>query len=358
MTAEPYTPDTPSLIRATHEQRCTLTLSDGTTTWTPTALSGSLTLAEDWSPFAQLTGTIGNVFTPAELAGLDPRSPLSLVLEAGYVHPDGTADLHPVFTGQLDGRDVKSAAGVIDVKASSAELLVQEAGWLAPATWKTFAGVTEAIEWLAGYALGTPVLASSSLGTGHRPDLVASVPLTPGQSLWEPIAAIALAADVRVYVDTAGTWTIAPKSTPAAEVAVYLSTGNGGIVETSTDTLTREGYYAAAVITFEWTDAGSVQRSITGIYGTAGAKTYTETRRSPVTQAQANAAAQATVRNLSTRGDSYECNGVAAYWLRPGHSVQITLANGTEARHIVKSVTFQFTAGTMTVTTREPTNEG
>jgi hypothetical protein len=267
-------------------------------------------------------------------------------------------DVHPVFTGQLEHRLAKTPGAVLDIRASSAELFAHDAGYLGTDTWKNFTGVNEAIAWLAGYAVGGTVAVNSHLPAGYSPSLVNAVPITTGQKIWEVIADIALAANVRVYVDATGTWTVGPRATEAAQVAAYLSTGNGGPVTTTDDALTRDGYYGAATIVFEWRDAGGVDHVVTGVYGAPGAKTFSETRKYPVSQFQANAVAQAVVRNLSTRGDSYDCGGAAMWWLRPGDTAQVTLSSGVEARHIVKSLTFDFTAGTMTATTREPSNLG
>lgn len=355
---EPYRPGTEALIRADHEQRAILTLTDGSSTWTPGPLSGALTLSEDWTPTGQLSAVIGDTFTAAELGGMDPRAPYLVTLEAGYVYPDGSTDLHTVFTGQLDARTVKRPGGLIDLSASGEEQAAVEARWLEPDAWKTFPGVTEAVEWLAGYATGSTVVANSSLGTGYRPDLASSIPLEIGVSLWEVISAVALSAGVRVYVDPAGVWTIGPKASEATQTAVFLEDGNGSTVDTWEDVLTRDGYYGSAVIHFEWKDAAGDSHKVTGVHGPAGSKTYEATRKAAASQNEANEAARLTVEQLSTRGNSYKCTGVAAYWLRPGMTVQITMANGTTARHLVRSVTFQYTAGTMTVITREPNNLG
>jgi len=355
----PYRESTPDLIRQAHEQRVRLTLSNGTTTWTVEPLTGTLTLAEDWSPFAQLRSTIANTFLPGELSLIDPRTDLDVVLEAGYIHPDGAVDLHPVFTGQLEERKARNPSGVVDLQASGAEVFAHEAKWMDADTWKTFAGVTEAVAWLAGYALGgTAPAVLSTLGNLYRPDLVNAVPLVTGQDIWEAIGDIALAANVRVFVDVDGTWTIAPRATLAGVTAAYLSTGGGGIVDSSEDVLTRQDYHGAAAVKFEWRDAGGIDRQVIGKYGASGTKTYSETRKYPVNQTQADGVAQAIVRNQSTRGDSYQCNGVAVWWLRPGDTVQVSLANGTEARHIVRRIVFDFMSGTMQVTTREPSNLG
>lgn len=354
----PYRLDAADLIRGSHEQRATLTVTGPGGTWTPAILAGSLTLSEDWSPYAQVSLSVANEFSAADLAGMDPRGSLTAELTAGYVHPDGALDLHPIFTGQVQERTEKDPSKVLELTAASADMFAHDARWLGAATWKTFAGVTEAVNYFAGYATGKTVDAVSSLGVKFRPELVASIPLEPGQLIWDVLADLALAAGVRVYVDTAGTWTVAAKPSTAGETAAYLSTGGGGLVYESEDRLGRSGYYAAAVLRFKWRDAGGVDHDVTGTYGTAGAKTYTDTRAYPANQSQADAAALDTVRNLSTRGNGYECKAVAAYWIRPGMTVQVTLATGAEARHIVRAVTFDLAAGTMSVITREPTNLG
>lgn len=358
MDLTPYRDDVADLVKASHEQKTVCQLVNGATTWDVTLLSGSLKLSEDWSPFAQLSGTIANSFTTAELAQLDPRLPLTVNVSAGYVHPDGFEDVHGIFTGQLEERKVRNPAGVIDLKASSAELFAVEARYLAADTWKTFTGINEAIKWFAEYVNGgVPVTLNSHLPAAYRADIVTSIPVMTGDVIWEIMDDIVTTLDdVRLYVDTDGTWTIAPKNKVAGVTDAFLTTGGGGVVDNSTDTLTRDGYAAAAAIKFKWKDAGGVDRTMTGLYGTAGTKTFSAERKRAVTQLQATAAARATVKMLSTRGNSFELEAVAAYWLRPGDTVQVTLASGAEARHIVKAVTFNLNAGTMRVETREPSN--
>lgn len=357
MDVTPYRDDAAELIKVAHEQRVTCQLVRGATTWDTALLSGSLTLSEDWSPFAQFSGTIANGFTPDELAQIDPRVPFTVNLSAGYVHADGYADVHPIFTGQLEERELKQPAGVVDVRASSAELFTHDAGYLGADTWKTFTGVNEAVEWFIAYANGgTPVTVLSHLPTAYQPSIVTSIPVGTGDSIWEILDDITTTAGVRLYVDTNGQWTIAPKAKVAGVTSAFLTTGGGGIVSNSTDRLTRDGYSGAAAITFKWKDAGGVDRVMVGTYGTSGAKTYTAERKRAVTQLQATTAAQNTVKMLSTRGNTFTLESVAAYWLRPGETVQVTLANGVETRHIVKSVTFDLAAGTMRVQTREPSN--
>ena len=116
---------------------------------------------------------------------------------------------------------------------------------------------------------------------------------------------------------------------------------------------------------YSWTTPTGDQE-ITGSWAPApttgtrgqGQKTLVLDREGQITQYGADEAARAVVENVSTRGDSYTLQAVACYWLRPGHTVQVDLANGSSARHIVKQVVFHLGQGSMTVTTREPNNLG
>ena len=352
----PYIFDSFALVNGSHEQRVTLELTDGETVWATPLLGGDLTLSEDWSPRASFNAVIPNAFTLAELAALDPRlGSARATVTAGYVHPDGTVDAHPLFTGHLRERRVTRPDNVVHLDAASDEALTQDAKWMATDQFKSFAGVTEALEWFAGYALGETVAITSSVGAGYRADLTSSIPVTAGAEVWEFMADLALAANVRLFVDSAGVWKITAKTTEASTTDV---TELGGNVSDSEDILARNGYYSAAVLKYEWTDALDVDHVVIGKYGTLPGRVYYAEHDTAITQTAANTAAQDSIRNLSTRGDSYVCKAVAMYWLRPGDTVRVTLANGTDVSHIVRQVVFHLTNGTMTVTTREPSNLG
>jgi hypothetical protein len=352
----PYLSDSFALVKRSHEQRVTLTLTDGTDTWVTPLLGGDLTLSEDWSPRAQLSAVVPNIFTLAQLSAIDPRTGTAMAtVDAGYVHPDGTVDVHTLFTGNLRERRLTRPANQIALEAASAEAVAQDSGWLATDLFKSFAGVTEAIEWFASYATGDTVTVTSSVGTGYRSDLTGSLPVAPGKPVWDFMADLALAADLALFVDSEGTWTLAPKPSEASGTDVTELAGN---VSESDDVLSRNGYCSAAVLEYSWRDAMSVEHTIYGRYGTLPGRVYSAKLEAATTQAAADAAAQATVRNLSTRGNSYVCTSVAMYWVRPGSTVRVTLADGTDTVHLVKQVVFHLVAGTMTVTTREPTNLG
>lgn len=357
---DPFLPDSIDLVRVPHGERVTITLTDGTSTWVCRPMAGTLTYAEDISPGAFLNATIANDFSPTDLAKLDPRNrAVQVTVDAGYILADGTEDIHTVFTGQLDSRIAKTPGAVVDIAASTSETLTQESAWMNDEAFQTYNGIREAIVAWLNYALGyTPVL-STTVPYGTRPDLVTAVQITTGTDMWTLIDQIANAADVRVYVDDLGKWHLDNKPRVAGVTSAFLSMGNGGIVSEATDMLSRAGYYTSAVLTYEWTDAAGNPKKVIGKYGASSGKTYVANLSIPVTQAVANAAALVRVRNLSTRGAGYQLSkAVPCWWLRPGDTVEVTLANGTTARHICREVSFDLTGLAMSVTTREPSNIG
>lgn len=355
MTTTPYLPAAEALVNGSHEQRVTLELTDGVTVWKTPLLGGDLTLSEDWSPRAQLSAVIPNTFSLADLAAIDPRThAVRATVKAGYVHPDGTVDVHQLFTGHLRERRVMRPANTVQLEAWSDEGLAQDAGWLETDEFKSFAGVTEAIEWFAEYATGDALTVASSVATLYRSDLTASIPTPAGKSVWEFMNDLVLAADLRLFVDPDGVWTLTGKATEADPVDFTVLNRSSD----TEDVLARNGYYSAAVLKYAWRDALDVEHVIYGRYGTLPGRVFYAEYETSTSQAAADAAAHATVRNLSTRGDSYVTNDVAAYWLRPSSTVQVTLASGSDVAHLVRQVVFHLVNGTMTTTTREPSNLG
>lgn len=356
MSTAPYLPAAAALVRSTHEQRVTLTLDTGTETWTSALLGGDLTMEEGWSPRGQLSAVIPNNFTPAQLAAIDPRTSIvRATITAGYVHPDGTADVHQLFDGHLRGRVRTSPANTVQLRAWTDDGLAHDARWMAADGFKSFTGVTEALEWFASYATGATVTMDSSVGADYRADLTASIPTVAGRQVWDLMDELCLAAGVHCFVDADGDWKIRGKVDTASTTDVTELVN----VSDSEDGLTRdEDYYSAAVIKYSWTDAMDAEHVVFGRFGDLPGKVYYAERETSATQAAADAAAQSIVKSLSTRGDSYTGTSPACYWLRPSRTVRVTLADETTVDQILKSVTFQLAAGTMRTITRQPSNLG
>jgi len=347
------------LVRGDHAQRVSLTITSGASTWTVQPLSGRLTLSESWAPGARLEADLSAVFTPAELRALDPRTKLiTATLAAGYLHATGELDDFPVATVLMDARPVRQPGAVMSLAASSEETRVIESRWMGAEAWQQHLGVVECIESILSYARGRAITLETDIPLRYRSDLTASVHLETGASLWSVLDDLTAAADLRLFITEAGKWALQAKPTVAGLVSVYLSKGRGGISGDSTDTLGRDGFYDAAVVTYKWRDAGGVDRQIIGTYGTPAGKVYATEKDFAIGQSAANAAAKTYVRALSTRGSGYVIQAVACWWLRPGHTVEITMEDDTTVRHIAQEIEFDLTASTMTVTTREPSNLG
>ena len=358
----PYALDALDTIRQSHRQKATATLYPATgDPLTLVVNDGHVTFSEDWSPHVQVTLSCGGPLDLAALALVDPRGQSRLEVTAGYVYPGGQDDVHVLATVYLQERRLVSPGDGLELTASSAEMFSQDVLWMEATQTKTFIGVHEALGWLLSYA-GAGSL-SSEVGMLYRPDLVGAVVLEQGRSLWEVIAHVTSTAGLWLYVDSAGAWTLRARPAEAAETSVHLS---GAIVTRADDVLSRNEYYSAAVVRYTWQDSTGQDQEMVGTWALPAApgekgrnqKTILVERTGAASQYVVDQVAQAIVRNLSTRGDSYVVDAVAAYWLRPGDTVQVALPTGGTARHICKSVAFHLGSGSMTVTTREPSNLG
>lgn len=358
----PYQAQAQDVLTKTHRQRAYARITTGGTSQLVEISEGSVALSEDWSPHQKFSVT-----SPALaelLAAADPRQATRIEVLAGYVYPGaGGEDVQVLATGHIRSGSNDTPGDAHAMDCASDELRTLDNKWMGARQTKSFPGVLEAITWLLDYACPTPQTITASIGAGHRPDLVAAVALEPGQPLWNQLYSIALAAGLWIYVDSSGTWQLEPRPTAAGEAAVLLRQGPTSLVKKITHRQDLDPYYTAAVLHYKWKDAAGVDREIFGTWAPpadargigAGHKVFSATREVQTDQFSADEAARLTVAQLSTRGDSYTIEAVAAYWLRPGHTVAIGDAG---IRHIVKTVTFDLGAGTMTLATREPSNLG
>lgn len=359
--------DAPVTIAGTHRQDFTAYVAKAPgngVVLQPTEMS--VTFSEDWSPRIQgsLTAPIGEY--PGLVALLDPRVDTVCMPRAGYVVPGVDPDVHFMATTKITSVTSPDSGGSIAVSFDSVEALAQDCLFFGPDIAYSFAGVKEAVAYMISYAQpGGPGITSSVIGNANQPTLTAGITFEAGRSMWSLIDDLALVAGVRVQADDTGGWRITRKVSAAGAVVMDFTAGpENSIVEKITDGITRDGFFNAALIRYEWRDSAGADKTIYGGFPVGGAaagwglKAHYETRPGPVTQAQANAAAKAIVRALSARGDSYTLDTVAAYWLRDGDTVKVRLSSGATALHIVRSVTFNMASGTMSVVTRAPKNLG
>jgi hypothetical protein len=358
----PYRADAMDVLGRTHRQVASARITSGATVTEVGISDGTVSFSEDWTPHQKFTVT--SPALSAVLAAADPRTASKIEVLAGYVYAGaGGEDVQVLATGHIrkGSNDQPGDAHAMD--CVSEEMRTQDSLWMGTRQTKSFAGVLEAITWMLDYACPTPQTITTTMRPAYRADLVTAVAMEPGKPLWDQIYAITLAAGLWVYVDSTGAWRMEPRATAASESAAVLREGPASLVKKITHTQDLDPYYTAAILQYKWKDSGGVDREIFGTWAPppgskgigAGQKVFQATRDVQSSQFDANEAARLTVQQLSTRGDSYVVEAVAAYWIRPGHTVSI----GTEdIRHIVKTISFDLGAGTMTLTTREPTNLG
>lgn len=357
---DPYAEDTPTLLTRTltHLVTARVVMPDGETI-TLDVEGGRLGWDETRSPRVEATLTCRVPTDAAQLARIDPRTGARLEVDLGYTRPGGVQDIHTVADLSLQARDVTRPDDLMTLTARSDEALVIDDAASASLTVNT-ATTTAGMAYLIGLCVPSPnITVTASTGPAINQS-------QRDGDKWDALADLADRIGARVYDDGLRTWWITPTptlDTPALELAV----GDGGTIDTSDSGLGREGWYNRVYLKHSWVDTSDVEhlvrsvRSITsGTYQAVVGNTRTliEERNTPATQTQADAAATSLVARTVTRGRSFSLSAVSAYWLRPGHTVRVTLPTGDPEDHLVVSVEFDLRTGLMDVSTRLPDNTG
>lgn len=324
-----------------------------------------ITFSEDWAPYIQARVSLP-VPAVAVLDALDPRLNCRLRISAGYTYPDNRTEVFPLADLGLRTRPVSRPGNTVQLTAASDEARAQDyramfwAGMERP-------GINEAVGWLASLAVfpePAPAVVSA-FPARYGAAALAEIEVQIGDDYWSLMDDAATRTETRVYCDGGRVWRVEPRAVNAGNPVHHLTVGEAGTIVDSSAELDREDWYNAVVLRYRWNDAANTEHIVygraqvtSGPYATAavGHKVFFEEIPRPVNLAAANAAAAARARKLVTRGRSLTLTAAAAYWLRPGHTVLVTLPTGPTEKHLVQSVSFRPLEGLMTVTTRQPEN--
>lgn len=363
---DPFSADTPDLLTRSlsHVAAARLVMPDGETVALD-MVDGSLSWDERRSPRVDCQLDVRLPTDAAQLSRIDPRTGARLVVDAGYVRPGGARDVQTIANLSTRTRRVLRPADRTTLVARSDESLVIDTGAdTGPAVTgaTTTATITSLIQQVFP---GTPVTVSGPAGPAVTTEAYAD--------RWDRIADLADRIGAQVYDDGLRAWKIAPAPALGTVVA-DLAVGATGTITDSAADLTRDGdgedsstWANAVVLVHEWVDGtGATQRITsrrrvtTGPYAavTGNTKVLRVDRQSQISQANADVAAASLVARTVTRGRTLTLTAVSAYWLRPGHTVTVTLPTGGTETHLVVAVTFDLRAGLMDVTTRLPDNTG
>lgn len=321
-----------------------------------------VTYSEDWAPYAQLKLAC-RIPDEDALARMDPRLNARVELDLGYLYPDGRRDVHPAGDFGLRTRPVSRPADLLTLDAGSDEYRAQDYRVMWWADMER-AGINEAVQWMASTSL-RPEAAQlvSDFPPGTNRAELAEMEVQLGDDYWALIDDCAARTGKRIWCDEYRVWRISSRPERTGPVMHRLTVGESGtLVSTDADT-GRDGWANAVCLRYRWSDAANNERIVYGraqvdsgdfAVSRVGYKVHFEELARPVNPAAADAAAASRLRNLVTRGRSLKLTAAAAYWLRPGHTVEVALPTGGPDLHIVQSVTFRPGLGLMDVTTRQP----
>jgi hypothetical protein len=288
---------------------------------------------------------------------VDPRQGPRLVVDAGYRRLDGLDDVQAFVDLGVRSATPSWASQRLDLTAASDELLAIDAS---PDVAESATGTNHAnaVETLLRKTLSpAPTFVATITGTANP-----TVPVV--EDRWDALTDLADRIGAQLYDDGQRTWHLDPTPTSTSSTPDHvLSYGDQGTVISPSRLLTRDGWANYVRVRYRWRDSSGadkqivstayVRTGVSAITGPAGRRILEVERSSATTQVEANAAARSILYRALSRGARTTIQAVAAYWLRPGHTVDVQLPTGT-LRHIVSRVVFDLVNGVMTVETRAP----
>lgn len=333
--------------------------------------SPRLDYSRSWSPYVQASFRAAKPAEALQLKLLDPRAKTYVHLDLGYNKMASSAVVPNVAMLRLERADSRPD-GDLDIQLLGMEATAQEAIWTQDWDFSfPRTGIIEALSSLINSGtMGFQKSVVSSLPYGYRADLLNTGDpdelghrppvVSDGTSIWSAIDSLAAQANLKVWEDGLKVWHIAARRQVGSTPAMLLSDGPGGLVTEGSYRRSREGWYNSVSLTYpdaprHWSRPNNDVRGLataSGKYAPSkvGSVVYRGTRSGYATSASADAAAQALLKTFLARGDLYRMEAVAAYWLRPGMPVDVSI-QGSRSRQIVESVNFRPWDGLMDVET-------
>jgi len=323
-----------------------------------------VTMAEDWAPHVQakLVGSIPESLT--QLDALDGRRNCRIIIQAGYVYKDGTVDIHQLADLGLRNRRTSRPSNQMGLAASSDEAKAMDRRRAEFYGSLEFDGLNDLVKFFADYAVYPEV---ATLDTNF-PDnggyaSIAGMEVNIGTPMWDAIEDAAARCGKWVYCTPGRFWRLTDAPSLGGTVRHVLAVGKDSTIFAADSEVDRTGFANQSIVEYAWQDAEGVSHTV---YGRAAVTSgpfsvnsigYVSDHKRydrPATQAQANAAAASRVKGLVTRGRGLSLEAHAAYWLRPGHTINVQLPTGPAEDHLIKSITFYRQGGRMLIHTRQP----
>lgn len=361
MSPAPYLDDAEAILAGAHGH-IVRARATGATFTMPLALvdeagAVSLDYDEQRAPRVQARLLCALPATLEDLERLDPRAGVRVELDLGYRRPGGAQDVATVADLGLRRVSVNYADRTMSLSLAGDEALVVDASSVAVGKVDT-----------PTHRAGVQALLEQAISPA--PNFVANVPgdtaalVDPLTDRWATAQDLADRKECALYDDGLRTFVLEPVPTVATTPAASLTVGDGGTVLEPEADLARDAWFNYVCLRYRWRNAAGADQVITAtayvssgpyaISGDAGKRILLDERNVPTTQAAANAAARAILVRQLSRSRSFTFTAIAAYWVRPGSTVSVTLPGGRPEAHLVSRVSFQPLVGTMTLATRLP----
>lgn len=356
MSTGPYLADTPEVLAQSHGHivRGSLQLPavDPVDLVLTRAADAQLSVTFDEARAPRATAQLT---CPIPAAPVDPKAGVRLVLDVGYRRPDGREDVAAFVDLGVRRARRDHVNDRLTLQGAGDEALMIDAS---PAVAGTVTGATSAAaaeSLIVASVYPRPPFTSSIAGP--------AVSIDPVPDRWAAAQDVADRAGAQLYDDGLRAWHFDPTSnTLATDPDLVLTIGQGGTILEPTDELDRDDWHNYVQLVYRWRTAAGADAQVVGtayatdgpyaITGPAGRRILQDARTVATTQAEANAAAKAVLARQLARGDRLNLRAIAAYWLRPGHTVQVGMPGGVTVRQLVSRVTFYPLDGTMSVETR------
>ncbi|MFW5473686.1 hypothetical protein ACOCJ5_10280 [Knoellia sp. CPCC 206450] len=363
----PFSPAVAALVTTSHRQRvrAEALFPDGTT-YALEVEDYMLEWTERRSP--RVEGTLSCALPDAAtLEKLDPRTHVRIKVWAAYWLPAAAAwDEQLVADLHLRHRSVRRPANTVTLKVAGLEALLLDNGGYAEGASDSDTGTRTAaayIAWMGAAILeGTP--SAGVPWTVEPGGLTGEYVQAAPSNQWEELLNLAERENLDAYDDGLRHMVVTSDAVFTPPVHELDVDPDVGTLTDSDATMDRE-LWANHVLVRYTAPAPAGQSGELVITGTATvtggpytpAKSHWKQmlveRDGHPTQAKANAAARFLLRRLLSRSRGHNLEAVAAWWLRPGDTVGLTLPTGGRVLHLVSTVTFR-TGGAMTLATRLP----
>ena len=343
----------------------------------------NVSMDESWTPHARSSITCA-LPDADQLALLDARIGCRVQITTGYRYGKDDEESYLLVDLHLRSREIDHGAGVVTLDLESDESLLIDHilygtesvdrsdlfGFVSSVLELTgpefsskiysFFGEGEFAKELAGETIGK----SGGVFVGTPNEAKSELEPVLGGTAWSLIEEAQRRTGTWVYCQNGRDWVISERAEITATPLLSLTVGEEGTILVGKSVLSRNNFYNEVIFRYEWRDETRLpaDRWVLGSARITGGpfsvnsiarQTYVETIDRRASQTEADIAARDKLSRLLTKGYEFTVRAVAAYWLRAGDTVSLTLDGKTE-KVLVKTINFEPDAGTMSLVLRKP----